>query len=220
MAILTRNGTTTSKTPLDSSKDKSKNTLVSKPKATTKPSITEMLVVNGLTGQGCFEVPPQEPSIITPSKVSVGAGIPIDVDENGVIIVADDHDDDDDDVEPMSDNFDLQGVDSRNAGATTGADPTVDSTDGKIVPPGNSALQDAAVGVDLTMAANGGVPASDGNLLSVGVTGDNHLTVNGDTLTDNVDDSSKSLPIPVLTGDCRDTHNHADEDDISTDVEN
>ena len=69
------------------------------------------------------------------------------------------------------------------------------------------------------MDVNGGVSGCDGNLLSVGVTGENNLTVNGDTLTDNVDDTTKSLPVPVLTGDCRDTRNHADEDDISTDVE-
>ena len=148
----------------------------------------------------------------------------MEVDENGVVILVDD--DDDDYVNPMTDNLDLQGVDSGNAGVSTGADPTVDSTNGRLVPPGNSAPQGddhgnvgttgVAASDDLTLAVNCNILASDGDLLSVGVTGDNNLIVNGNTLTDNVNDSTMSLPVPVLTGDCRDARNHADEDAMST----
>ena len=148
----------------------------------------------------------------------------MEVDENGVVIVADD--DDDDDVDPMLDNLDLEGVDSGNSGASTGADLTAHSTECRLFPPGNLALQGddyrnagaigVAAGGDLTLAVDCGVPASDGNMLSVGMTGDNNLTVNGDTLTDNVNDSTKSLPVPALTGDYRDARTNVDEDAMST----
>ena len=71
--------------------------------------------------------------------------------------------------------------------------------------------------------------ASDATLLSVGTTqdfgvpgglkGDNNLTVTCGKPADNINDSSTSMPVPVLTGDYRDACSYADEDDISTDVE-
>ena len=50
----------------------------------------------------------------------------MDVYENGVVIVEDD--DDNVDVDPMSDNLDLQGGDSRHAGASSGTDLIANST--------------------------------------------------------------------------------------------
>ena len=47
---------------------------------------------------------------------------------------------DDVNVNPISDNLDLQGDDSGNAGASTGLDPMVDSTDSKLVSNSNSSL--------------------------------------------------------------------------------
>ena len=61
-----------------SSKDKFKDKLVPELKETTKPpSVTDMLVENGLTGQDYFEVLPQEPYPIFPSKAAASPGIPV-----------------------------------------------------------------------------------------------------------------------------------------------
>ena len=183
-----------------------------------------MLAKNGIIGQGYFEVLPQAPSLVTPSKAFAGEGLPMDVDEDGVIIVADD--DDDVDVDPMLDNLDLQGDDSGNAGALTDVDPIVDSTDGRLVPNGDLQGGDSGNAVAATAAAVVVNFLADGNLLSVGTTqgvgvpgglkGHNNLTVNGGQSTNNVNDTSRSLHVPVLTGDCRDARNHVNKDDMST----
>ena len=82
---------------------------------------------------------------------------------------------------------------------------------------GNSGISEGLIGRS---------PASDDTLLSVGTTqgfgvpvglkGDDNLTVNGGTLADNVNDSSKSLPVLALTGDYRDVRDDVDKDDMST----
>ena len=54
-----------------------------------------MLVENRLNSHGFSEVQLQEPSLISPSKTSAGPGSPMEVEENGIVLVTDE------DVDPM-----------------------------------------------------------------------------------------------------------------------
>ena len=92
LATLIRNGTSASKTPSVSSKNKCKNKLIQKTKDTTKPlSVSAMLSDNGLTPNGTYEVVPlvHTSVTITPIKANGGrlSNMNMNLEENGETVV-------------------------------------------------------------------------------------------------------------------------------------
>ena len=173
-----------------------------------------MILESGLNTNASFEVQPKAsdtangppegppgiiPVTITPIKAN-GGGISMELDETGVEI-------------PLADTVPKSPQDATSVNSSGIVDDPMDN----IVGDSDPLIEDA-----LGAEGHGGVGVSLVVVTAIpkvvmdtgGIQGD----IIGGTSNDNVNDSTKSLPFPVLKGGCRDAHNHSDGDTMITNV--